>query len=180
MVNFIDLSKEISYILRHNPQKYNISLDSGGWADINELLTSLNKIKKWEKITLGDIQIMIEQSDKKRHEVKNDKIRAVYGHSIKDKIDIKPTCPPDILYHGTPNKFVELIKQNGLISKNRQYVHLSTKIETAINVGKRRDEQPVVLKIDAKKAFDNGVNFFYGNEDIWLSDNIPSRFIEID
>lgn len=42
---------------------------------------------------------------------------------------------------------------------NRQYVHLSIDEEIALQVGKRRDSEPVILKILAKKAFDSGINF---------------------
>ncbi len=67
----------------------------------------------------------------------------------------------------------------GLISKDRQYVHLSEDINTAIIVGKRRDETPIVLKIDSKQAWIDGFKFFFGNENIWLSDDIPAKYISV-
>ena len=39
----------------------------------------------------------------------------------------------------------------------RQYVHLSIDVETATRVGKRRDPEPVILKIDTEAAQKAGI-----------------------
>jgi putative RNA 2'-phosphotransferase len=97
-----------------------------------------------------------------------------------DKKIVKESIkPPDILYHGTAHKFLEKIFDIGLISKDRQYVHLSEDVDTAIAVGNRRDENPIVLKIDAMQAWTDGIKFFFGNENIWLSDDIPAKYISV-
>ena len=74
-------------------------------------------------------------------------------------------------------KFVDSILEKGLITKERQYVHLSTTPETATKVALRRDKKAIILKIDAQKAWDSGIKFYLGNEDIWLSEPIASKFI---
>lgn len=63
---------------------------------------------------------MIENSDKKRHELVDGKIRAIYGHSIPKKIVKESTEPPVILYHGTASRFIKSIKDKGLLPKGRQ------------------------------------------------------------
>lgn len=177
-MNFEVLSKEISYALRHNPQQYGLKLDEDGWADLAQLLESLRNDHRFSNLTEADIIKMIEFSEKKRHEIANDKIRAVYGHSISKKIERKPCNPPNILYHGTANRFVKSILREGLVPKSRQYVHLSEDIETAITVGKRRDAQPVVLRINAAQAHSEGVLFYFTNDKIWLADSIPAKYLE--
>ena len=107
------------------------------------------------------------------------KIRALYGHSIPQKIVKSAEEPPEILYHGTARRFIESIMAEGLIPKGRQYVHLSSDTDTAAQVGKRRDGQPVMLKIHAKEAWDDGAMFYHGNETIWLSDFVDKKYIEI-
>ena len=102
---------------------------------------------------------MIQVSEKKRHEIVGDRIRALYGHSTEEKINKDAVQPPDVLYHGTAHKFLQKILQQGLIPKDRQYVHLSQDMETAITVGKRRDTDPVVLRIDALTAWKDGHQF---------------------
>ena len=43
MVNMdkVKISKTMSLILRHHPEKYNIHLDKHGWAGIDEMVTNL-------------------------------------------------------------------------------------------------------------------------------------------
>ena len=122
---------------------------------------------------------MIETSDKKRHEIVDGKIRAYYGHSIPMHIKKEKQQPPNELFHGTARRFLENIENNGLLPMSRQYVHLSIDIETAFQVGKRHDNKPIILKINALEAWNNNVAFYRGNEKVWLSDNIPFEYIQI-
>ncbi len=40
-MNYTELSKEISYALRHRPQEYGLVLDENGWVGIENLLKAL-------------------------------------------------------------------------------------------------------------------------------------------
>lgn len=177
MDRLTELSKEISYALRHAPWEYELEMDEAGWVPVGQLLDALNKDEKWENISEKDLIIMIQKSEKKRHEIANGKIRAYYGHSVSIKIAKEEKEPPRVLYHGIARRFLDSIKENGLLPKGRQYVHLSQDVETAHNVGKRHDKQPCVLKINAMQAYQDGINFYYGNEKVWLADAIPSKYI---
>ena len=174
---YTELSKEISYALRHAPWEYELEMDEEGWVPVEQLLDALHRSEKWANICEADLKEMIEKSEKKRHELKGGKIRAFYGHSIPMKILKEDKMPPDVLYHGTARRFLESINENGLLPQSRQYVHLSQDIETAENVGRRHDDKPCILYIDAKVAWDDGIKFYYGNEKVWLADIIPSRYI---
>lgn len=179
-MNYLELSKEVSYALRHAPWEYELEMDEEGFVPIAQLLAALDETGHYErKITIEDLHYMMEASDKKRHEIVGDKIRALYGHSIPMHIRKEETIPPDVLYHGTAHKFMDSIMKNGLIPKGRQYVHLSMDTETALIVGKRRDDNPVLLEINAKQAYADGVSFYISNDKVWLSDNIPSKYIKI-
>lgn len=173
-----ELSREISYVLRHAPWIYELEMNEEGWVLVEQLVDALQGTKKWGNICEADLNEMIEKSEKKRHEMKDGKIRAIYGHSIPMKIIKEEKEPPNILYHGTARRFIESIKENGLLPKSRQYVHLSEDIKTAEIVGKRHDDKPYILIIDAKQAWNEGIKFYHGNEKVWLSDAIPSRYIE--
>jgi putative RNA 2'-phosphotransferase len=163
-------NKKLVYALRHNPQKFGLNPDEEGWVDLQTFLNVM-------KITKDQLNNIIQNMDKKRLEIKDDKIRAAYGHSYSSRVKREETKPPDVLYHGTPSFTAFLIKKEGLKPMSRQYVHLSTSPKTAIIVGQRRQENPTILRIDAKKAFEDGVKFYYSNEDIWLADYIPSKYI---
>ena len=114
MKQFENLSKEISYALRHAPWEYELEMDEEGWVPIGQLLEALHRAEKWRNICEADLSKMIEESEKKRHEMKDGKIRAFYGHSIPMKILKEEKMPPDILYHGTARRFMSSIMENGL------------------------------------------------------------------
>ena len=144
---------------------------------MNQLLDALCKDKKWRDVSENDLIIMIDKSEKKRHEINNGKIKAFYGHSIAMRIVKEEKKPPEVLYHGTARRFLYSILKTGLLPKGRQYVHLSQDVETANNVGKRHDVRPCLLKIDANQAFADGIKFYYGNEKVWLAYEIPIQYI---
>ena len=177
MKKWIELSKEVSYALRHAPWEYGLEMDEQGWVQVEQLIAALRLTTKWENVTEDDLREMMAQADKKRFQLKEGKIRAFYGHSISKKIIKEEKMPPDILYHGTARRFLEGIKQEGLLPQNRQYVHLSQDMETAEKVGKRHDAKPCILSIDAKRAWEDGINFYLGNEKVWLADEIPNKYI---
>ncbi len=179
-MDYQKLSKEISYALRHAPWKYELELNDEGWVDIAQLLFSLRQSREWQGLSEKDLQVMIEESDKKRHEIANRKIRALYGHSTPYRILKEPKTPPEKLYHGTTRRFVQAIKEKGLLPQSRQYVHLSVDTETALQVGKRRDNAPVLLTVYALEAWTEGVAFYLGNDKVWLSDIIPNKYINFE
>lgn len=46
-MDYLKLSKEVSYALRHAPWEYELELDDEGWVDIMQLLFSLQGSKEW-------------------------------------------------------------------------------------------------------------------------------------
>lgn len=173
----LKLSKEVSYALRHAPWEYELELNSEGWVEIAQLLSALRQNEQWESLREIDLVTMIEKSDKKRHVIVDGKIKALYGHSVPERINKSAEMPPSVVYHGTAKRFLEEIMKTGLHPMGRQYVHLSADKETAITVGKRKDSSPVLLSIDSQKAWNDGIRFYKGNNTIWLSDLVPSEYI---
>ena len=135
-INFQKLSKIVSYALRHEPWEYELELDNEGWVEIEQLLTALHYENEWKEVTENELSKMVELSDKKRHEILGGKIRALYGHSVPQKIQKENSIPPSILFHGTKRELVQQILSEGIQPMGRQYVHLSVDIDTAKIVGK--------------------------------------------
>ncbi|MBR4693622.1 MAG: RNA 2'-phosphotransferase [Bacilli bacterium] len=179
-MDYIKLSKTISYVLRHHPEEYNIELDGNGFVKIDVLLDAINAKKEFQKsITIEDINYILDTSDKKRWVVVGDKIRAYYGHSFEKEIEHEEKVPPDILYHGTSHEVVDKILEEGLLPMERQFVHLSEDVETATIVGKRRDKNPIILIIDSKRAYEDGIKFMCENNHIWLTKKVDKKYIKI-
>lgn len=177
--DYTELSREISYALRHAPEKYGLELDEEGWTSLDGLLSALRKRQTYQGLTVGDIADMIERSEKKRHELANGRIRALYGHSTKARIQKEPELPPEVLYHGTVKRFLASIQEQGLRPMKRQYVHLTEDIQMAEQVAMRREDMPVLLCIDAAAAWNAGIRFYHGNEKVWLAEPIPARYISV-
>ncbi|MBK5144470.1 RNA 2'-phosphotransferase [Budviciaceae bacterium BWR-B9] len=172
-----DISKFLSYVLRHQPEAIGLTLDSEGWADIDTLIACAAKDGK--RLELALIQSVVETSDKKRFAISQDglRIRAVQGHSSA-QVDIRyeEQVPPEFLYHGTATRFLDSIREQGLIAGSRQYVHLSADEATAVAIGQRHGK-PVVLKIRALEMSRQGLVFYRAENGVWLSGEVPTHFI---
>ena len=178
MIDYTKLSKEISYALRHAPWEYELELDPDGYVPIEQLLAAINEDSSYDRmITVDDLKYIIDNSEKKRHEIQGGMIRALYGHTVPVHISKDPTVPPDTLYHGTTHRALSNIMEEGLKPMKRQYVHLSADIDTAVSVGRRRDPEPVILTIDAGRAYRDGIKFYTGNDKVILADYILSKYI---
>jgi putative RNA 2'-phosphotransferase len=179
MINHNQLSKAISHALRHEPEKYNIILDKDGWVNLNSLLEGLQEnIAEYHNLGLDDILNAVNASQKRRHEIKDYMIRAIYGHSTETEMSYVERIPPDILFHGTSENASKLILLEGLKPMQRKYVHLSSSIYSAIEVGKRKDQNPLLLSIATGRAYSSGISFYFVNEDTWLTKFVPSKFIK--
>jgi len=177
-LNIEKLSKAVSHALRHEPWLYELELDDDGWVPIEDLLVALRaESPDWASLRESDIAAMIARSDKKRHELLGGKVRALYGHSVPNKLSRRPALPPAILFHGTSPEAAQRIEVDGLRPMGRQYVHLSADRATAEKVGHRKAQSPVLLQVHAGRANEEGVIFYRANEVTWLSDFVPAAFI---
>ena len=180
LINPTELSRAVSHALRHEPWLYELELDAEGWTSVDHLLTALRSANPaWSSLAVADLEYMIAQSEKKRHEIRDGKIRAFYGHSTPQKLELNPAVPPATLYHGTSPEAAATILREGLRPMRRQYVHLSADTLTATKVGERKAKAPVILRVDAAAAHAEGMAFYHGNEMVWLADEIPSAFISV-
>lgn len=173
------LSKFLSLILRHKPEEIGISLDENGWADVLELLSGINNTGR--KINIDLLEEIVKSDNKGRYSFNEDKtkIRANQGHSIKVDVELKEIIPPDILYHGTAERFITNIldKKQGLKPMSRLYVHLSKDYDTAIKVGIRHGN-PVVLKINAKQMKEDGYLFYLSENGVYMTKSVPYKYLE--
>lgn len=176
-MNFKELSKTVSYALRHAPWEYELELDDEGWVSLDELLAALKAEPRFSGVSLQHFREMLGKAEKTRHEIRGGRIRALYGHSVPGKLRRKRGDPPDVLYHGTIVSALPSIRMNGLLPMKRQYVHLSTDVETARIVGARKGQDVSVVTVRAGEAASQGVPFYEGNEQVWLADYVSPKWI---
>jgi len=166
----------MSLILRHKPDAIGISLDEHGWANVDELIAGIAKDNEFNMDILEEI---VRTDEKQRYSFNEDKtlIRANQGHSIPVDVELEEKEPPELLWHGTGEKYVESIDEQGLIPKSRLYVHLSKDEDTAVKVGKRHGK-PVLYHVKAKQMYDDGYKFYLSANGVWLTKEVTVEYLE--
>lgn len=167
------MSKFLSLILRHKPQIVGLQLDEHGWAEVDEL------IRRVKGLDLATLEQIVATDEKQRYSFSADKklIRANQGHSIAVDVELEELKPPEILYHGTCEKFSGAIKAQGLKKMSRLYVHLSGDVETAEKVGRRRDV-PKIFVVESGKMFVDGFKFYRSVNGVWLTEHVPAKYLK--
>ena len=96
----------LSLVLRHSPEKFGLRLDGEGWAEIDELLAAASRSGR--KLPRSLLERVVRENDKQRFAISVDgqRIRANQGHSVAVDLGLQPVEPPELLYHGTVEKFL--------------------------------------------------------------------------
>lgn len=172
------LSVFISLVLRHKPEAAGICLDEHGWADVDELLKGINNTGR--TIDMDILEEIVRTDNKQRYSFNEDKtlIRANQGHSIPVDVELEEKKPPQYLFHGTAERFLDAVMTEGLKPMSRLYVHLSMDKETAVKVGKRHGK-PVVLKIRAEEMYNDGSKFYLSANGVWLTKAVDRKYIDV-
>ncbi|MFL6657463.1 MAG: RNA 2'-phosphotransferase [Massilia sp.] len=171
-------SKFLSLILRHQPEKIGLELDSSGWADIDLLLQKAAAHGKL--MSRQQLEAVVANCDKQRFALSDDKqrIRANQGHSLAAvDLALTPTTPPETLFHGTASRFIASIRATGLTPGSRNHVHLSLELETASKVGLRHGKL-VMLSVRAGAMAAQGHAFYVSENGVWLTAAVPPEFID--
>lgn len=176
-MNLENISRYMSLILRHKPDVIGISLDEHGWANVNELINGIAKNNTGFNMEL--LEEIVRTDSKQRYSFNDDKtlIRANQGHSILVDVELEEKEPPEYLYHGTGEKYVESINRQGLIPKSRLYVHLSKNVKTAESVGERHG-RPTVYLVHSGKMYNDGYKFYLSANGVWLTKKVPVEYLQ--
>ncbi|RLI74642.1 RNA 2'-phosphotransferase [Archaeoglobales archaeon] len=170
------LGRFISGLLRHFPQKFNLEMDKDGWVSFNVLSRIVSRKYKWANKWI--IKALIYSDEKKRYELKSDKIRARYGHSVDVELSDLPESEEKTLYYGTGEEEAHRMLEIGIKPVNQTFVHLSTTIEKSEEVARFRTDEPIILEIDAEKARNDGIRIVKANDYIALVKEIPPKYIK--
>ncbi|QEE50002.1 RNA 2'-phosphotransferase [Flavobacterium alkalisoli] len=172
------ISKFLSLVLRHQPEHINLSLNTNGWAKVEELITL--SANAGVVFSFDELKHIVETNNKKRFAFNEDctLIRASQGHSVAIDSGYTAQEPPEVLYHGTAIKNLDSILANGLNKGNRLHVHLSSDKATAVNVGSRHGK-PVVLEVMALQMHKDGFHFYLSDNKVWLTDSVPVKYLKM-
>lgn len=175
-MNLKSASKFLSLILRHKPEAAGITLDEHGWANVEELIAEVQKARSFDRKLLEQV---VAADEKQRYSFNEDHtlIRANQGHSIPVDVELPVVEPPEILFHGTGEKYADSIDTQGLLPRGRLYVHLSGDMETARQVGARHGKL-VIYQVRSGQMVRDGLIFFRSVNGVWLTKAVPSQYLQ--
>ncbi|HNT73643.1 MAG TPA: RNA 2'-phosphotransferase [Anaerolineae bacterium] len=175
------LSKFLSLLLRHRPEKFPLALDAAGYARLADIMRILKGLPNFRWATRADVDAVLTLPGRQRFEIvirpDGDYIRALYGHTAL-RPEYEAVTPPDVLYHGTTPEALETIFQEGLKPMARQYVHLAEDEATARSIALRHTHEPVILTVDAAAAHAAGIAFYHPTPLIYLVETMPPAYLK--
>jgi putative RNA 2'-phosphotransferase len=174
----VRISKFLSLVLRHRPEKIGLTLDEAGWTPVADLIEACNR--HGFSLSLTELQAVVANNDKVRFSFSADGrlIRANQGHSVPVNLGYEPVEPPEHLFHGTAVRFLPSIQAQGLIKGRRHHVHLSADVATARQIGGRHG-RVVILKVHSGAMHRDGYAFYLSENGVWLVDAVPPLYLEV-
>ncbi len=170
------LSRFLTFLLRHKPKDYPLAFDREGFAPWQEVVDMVQE--RFYDVTEEQIRALIAGTEKKRFELRGDKVRATYGHSFPVDLGTTEAAPPAELYYGAPRDLAQSMLRSGLKPRDRQYVHLSVTAKEAESVARRHDPSPAILIVDAQAAHSEGIRF-YESGPLFLVEQVPAKFLSL-
>jgi len=170
----IMVSKYVSFLLRHNPE--DLEIDDEGFVDLDEFVAKVRR--RYPMVDRKLLMKMVVESERKRFEIVENKIRALYGHTIPVHIGLQEEKQIVRLYHGTTPQAAREILEKGLQPMRRRWVHLSPTEEIVMEVGKRRTNTPVILVIDVSGARSQGVRFYRATDKVYVCKHVSAKYIK--
>ena len=178
------LSRTMAGVLRHFPERFDLKMDRQGFVDLRSFVNALQrKQRRYHWLRPHHIVAIIETDNKGRYEYRDGMIRATYAHSFDVDLDLPSGGTPDKLYYPTTKEEVDIVLEVGLKPSDRKMVHLSKGIGDAVNAGRVRTPEPIILEIDARAASEDGIVIKKAGRTVYLTSDMPPRYlakIEVD
>lgn len=161
-------------ILRHFPERYGLDMDEHGWVDLRDFVTAVQiRHKKFRFLKPHHVLGVIETDPKGRYQFEEGKIRATYAHSFDVDLDLPTDDVPDILYFPTTEEECNILLEIGLKPSDRKMVHLSGTLPSAMEAGRVRVDNPIILEVDVKKAREEGAEIAKAAKTVYTTKSVP-------
>ena len=172
------LSRIIAGALRHFPEKLGLMMDGKGWVDISSLIEAIGTSRSgFNWLRAHHIEALVETDPRGRYQIDGGMVRATYGHTIDVNPDDLPIAELDEFFYPVTEEEADIIIEGGLNPTDRKKVHLSGSIKKAVEAGRVRTEEPLILRIDGKKAIKDGLKIFHAGKDVFITEGIDAKYI---
>ena len=172
------LGRTMAGVLRHFPERYGLEIDKNGWVDLRDFITGLQvRNRRLRFLKPHHVVGLIETDPKGRYQFREGLIRATYGHTLDVDLDLPTENIPDVLFYPTTEGGMPLLMAAGLKPSDRKMVHLSRTYEAALEAGRVRNPDPIILEIDAKGARAAGSVIMKAGKTVYLVHEVPPEFL---
>jgi len=173
------LSRTMAGVLRHFPERFDLRVDRQGFVDLRAFVDALHrKQRRYHWLRPHHIVAIIETDDKGRYEHRDGMIRATYAHSFEIELDTEAVGAPDTLYYPTTAEEVDIVLEVGLKPSDRKKVHLSKTVGDAVNAGRVRTPEPIILEVNSKAAADDGIVIQKAGRTVYLTTDVPPQYLK--
>jgi len=172
------LGRVLTGILRHFPDRYGLAVEPHGWIELSAVARAIaqrHPVYRW--LRPQHLVAIAETDGKGRYEVRDDRIRATYGHTLEVDLDLPTEDIPEHLYYPVTADEAAIVLEVGLRPSDRRKVHLSKTALDAVAAGKVRTPEPIVLEVDVRRAQDEGIVIMRAGKTVYLADRIPAELL---
>ncbi|UQA57160.1 RNA 2'-phosphotransferase [Polyangium aurulentum] len=174
-MNIVELSKTLSWLLRHGAREAGVSMDAAGWVPVAQVLRHL-------RIDRATLDHVIATNNKSRIELDGERVRACQGHSTENmpvtpealEASWRPYTDAGSLWHGTTVEATIPIAREGLWPQRRTHVHLAPSLESKVG---KRSVTPVVLEISTERLRQAGQGVWEAQNGVVLARHVPPAAI---
>ena len=171
------LVSTMAFALRHDPAHFGLDLDEEGWTSFEDLIIAIRFERyDWGFIDESLVKATIFGMD--RFEVRDGRIRAVYGHSLELAKQPAVATPPAFLFHGTASENVANILHHGILRMRRCFAHFSTDYDWVVQFLSDKSTW-TIFAVDTPLAVEAGMTFRKANHHVWLADSMDHRFLHV-
>jgi putative RNA 2'-phosphotransferase len=173
------LGRILTGILRHFPDRYSLTIDERGWVSLPQIVRAISqKHPAYHWLRTQHLVAIAETDPKGRYEVRDDRIRATYAHTVDVDLDLPTDNIPDSLYYPVTEEEATIVLEVGLKPSDRKKVHLSKTALDAHSAGSVRRPNPVILEVDAKRARVDGVVIMQAGKTVFLVEKVPPEYLK--
>lgn len=165
------LVKMLVYVLGVAPAEFGLVPDGEGWVGVKELLKALHEEEGWGWVREGAIRDAAQRLAPDELELEGRRVRCV------SRRPPRPSWgedPPPHLYLGLRRRAWPVVRQRGLSAGESGPVVLAADEGTALRWGRRRDPEPVLVTVQARRAAEQGAVFGRLEPELWLAEWVPA------
>ena len=175
------LSRFLALVLRHRAHNFDLEVDDEGFVSIDDLLDVIDEEHRaLDWVEFEHIEALTKTEGRQRFQVKDDRVRATYGHSFRRPINYPSAEPPAELYVGVLSAKLPELRAKGLLPTGRQYVHLSESSTEAEEIGRHQGDDSMVVTVQAGKAAKEGVQFHHPTRGLYLVNKLASKYLDVE